>query len=166
MKAPAALEIASQRYSAAFSSGGLPERNCSSSAASSALAAARWRALTWPKPRIFSGIAARPTASGWLSGVSFAEHLVEHRLVVGDQLALGLALLANSRTVERRAAQELQLRQQPERAHHPRPEAHLARLAGRRIAAREQRRREMELEAQVLAAELVARPACRNAPSV
>ena len=53
-----------QRYSAAFSSGGLPERNCSSSAASSALAATRWRALTGPKPRIFSGIAASPTASG------------------------------------------------------------------------------------------------------
>jgi len=49
-------------YSAALSSAGEPELNCSSKAASSALAAARCRCLTWPKPRIFSGIAASPTA--------------------------------------------------------------------------------------------------------
>ena len=52
----------SSGYSAALSTGGWPERNCSSSAASSALAATRWRALTGPKPRIFSGMAASPTA--------------------------------------------------------------------------------------------------------
>src|SRR5579862_5866398 len=49
-------------YSAALSSAGAPARNCSSSAASSALAVARCLNLTWPKPRIFSGMTARPTA--------------------------------------------------------------------------------------------------------
>src|SRR4029450_2414180 len=59
-------------YSAALSSGVTPARSCSSSAASSALAALRWRSLTWPKPRIFSGIAASPTATWWLSPLSRA----------------------------------------------------------------------------------------------
>src|SRR5262249_40559533 len=49
-------------YSAAFSRCGGPARNWSNSAASSALAAVRWRTFTWPNPRIFSGMAARPTA--------------------------------------------------------------------------------------------------------
>jgi hypothetical protein len=49
-------------YSAALSSAGPPTRNCSSNAASSALAAVSCRCLTCPNPRIFSGIAARPTA--------------------------------------------------------------------------------------------------------
>ena len=53
---------ADPRYSAALSRTGAPARNCSNSAASSALAAARCRCLTWPKPRIFSGMAASPTA--------------------------------------------------------------------------------------------------------
>ena len=39
------------------------DRNCASSAASSAFAASRLRSLTWPKPRIFCGMLARPTAS-------------------------------------------------------------------------------------------------------
>ena len=60
----ARLAGSGRRYSAALRSGALPERNCSSNAASSALATLRWRSLTWPKPRIFSGMAARPTASG------------------------------------------------------------------------------------------------------
>src|SRR5574341_784820 len=34
------------------------------------LAAASVRALTWPKPRIFSGIAAIPTARWWFLGLS------------------------------------------------------------------------------------------------
>ena len=50
-------------YSAATGSGAFDERNCASSAASSAFAASRLRSLTWPKPRIFCGIVARPTAS-------------------------------------------------------------------------------------------------------
>ena len=61
-----------QGYSAALSRGAGPARNWSSSAVSSAFAALRWRILTWPKPRIFSGMAARPTAMWWLSPLSFA----------------------------------------------------------------------------------------------
>src|SRR5581483_10465186 len=40
------------RHSAARSNAADPDRNCSSKAASSALASARWRIFTWPKPRI------------------------------------------------------------------------------------------------------------------
>lgn len=51
-------------YSAALSIGEVLARNCSSKAASSAFAAFRCRVFTWPKPRIFSGMAASPTATG------------------------------------------------------------------------------------------------------
>jgi len=50
-------------YSAALSSAGDPAWNCSNSAASSAFEAARCRCLTWPKPRIFSGMDASATAT-------------------------------------------------------------------------------------------------------
>ncbi len=49
----------------------------------------------------------------------------------------------------------LKRREHLEGAHHPRAEADLARLAGRRIGLGEQRRRQMEFEAEVVAAELV-----------
>ena len=43
------------------------------------------------------------------------EHLVEHGFVVFDQLAFGAAFLRAAERIERRAAQEFQLRQQSER---------------------------------------------------
>ena len=143
-------------YSAALSTGAGPERNCSSSAASSAFAATRWRAFTWPKPRIFSGMAASPTAMWWFSGVSLRDDLVEQRLVVGDQLALGAALRRIAERIERGAAQELELRQQAEQpAASTGPKRHLPRHAGHLVLAREQRRREVELEREILARDLV-----------
>ena len=48
------------------------ERSAASSSASFALAARRLRSLTWPKPRISSGIAAICTASAWLSLLRFS----------------------------------------------------------------------------------------------
>ena len=45
-----------------------------------------------------------------------------------------------------RAAQEAKLREQPEAAHHPRPEILLLQVPGALVAAGEQRRREVELE--------------------
>ena len=48
----------------------------------------------------------------WFSGRELAHDLGEQRLVIGDQLALGAALLRIAEDVERRAAQELELRQQ------------------------------------------------------
>ena len=60
-------------------------------------------------------------------GVELRQHLVERRLVVGDQLALGAPLGAVAERVEGGAAQEFEPRQQPEHRHHPRPETDLAR---------------------------------------
>src|SRR5262245_9716426 len=79
-------------------------------------------------------------------GRELAEHLVEHRFIVADELALGAALLGAAERIEAGAAQELELREQAEGAQHPRAEGHLARLACGGIAPRQQRRREMERE--------------------
>src|SRR5579859_7910197 len=83
-----------------------------------------------------------------------SEHLVEHRLVIGDQLALGAALERAAERIERRATQPLELGQEPKRRQYPGPEAHLARQSGGLVAAREQRRRQMKFVAQIVAAEL------------
>ena len=53
-----------------------------------------------------------------------------------------------------------------ERRQHPRAEAHLARQAGRLVAARQQRRRQMELEAQIRRRRTRSATCLRNAPSV
>ena len=63
--------LAPECHSAAFSAAP-PARNCASRLASSSFAAFRWRSLTWPTPRIFSGIDASATATAWVSGVSFS----------------------------------------------------------------------------------------------
>src|SRR5512146_310051 len=55
--------------------------------------------------------------------------------------------------IERRAAQDLELLQHAESAEQPGPERHLLRLAGRLVAARQQRWRKKELEAQIVAVE-------------
>ena len=94
-----------------------------------------------------------PDRDGVVVGVELADDLLETRLEVAHQLALRAALVRVAEHVERRAAQALEARQHLEGAHQPRPEAHLARNAGLRVLAGEQRRREVELVAQALAAQ-------------
>ena len=60
-----------------------------------------------------------------------------------------LALGGVAERIERRAAQELQLRQQLEGRQHPRAELLLQQVAGLGIAAGEQRRGEVELQPEV-----------------
>src|SRR5262249_31595920 len=88
-------------------------------------------------------------------GIELAEHLLEQRLVVARERALGRALDRIAEGVERRAAQELEFRQGAEQREDPGTECHLPRLAGGLVATREQRRREMYMEAEIFAAELV-----------
>ena len=90
------------------------------------------------------------------------QHLVEHRLVFADQRALGAAFERAAKRIERGAAQEFQLRQYAERRQQPRPETHLARQAGVLVAARQQRRRQMKLEAQIVAVEPCRRPVLKT----
>src|SRR6266850_2702907 len=72
------------------------------------------------------------------------EQPFEIALVLGDQRALGTPLGGVAERVENGAAQAPQGLQQAKDGQHPGAEAHLARLAGRRILAREKRRREVE----------------------
>ena len=71
------------------------------------------------------------------------EQLIDGLLVLGDELALQAPLAGVAEQIERRAAQALQGGEDLEQRPHPGAEAHLARLAGERIDAREQRRREV-----------------------
>src|SRR5215470_12146833 len=82
------------------------------------------------------------------------EDLIQHSPIIGDQLALGAAFERIAERIEARAAQEFHLRQQPKSWKHPRAETHLTRQTGRLVAARKQRRREMEFEPQIIAIEL------------
>src|SRR6185369_12116022 len=83
------------------------------------------------------------------------EDLLEHGLVVPHELALGLAFGGVAEQVERRAAQELEPRQYSKHAENPGTEGDLARLAGALVATRQQRRGEMHVEPQLVAADLV-----------
>src|SRR5690242_19168951 len=87
--------------------------------------------------------------------VELLQNLGERRLVIGDELALGFALGAVAERIEGGAAQEFQPHQQTEKRKQPGAEADLARHAGARVAAREERRGEMELEAKLVAVELL-----------
>src|ERR1700724_724460 len=71
-----------------------------------------------------------PDRDSMIVGGETAKHLVQHRLVVGDQRTLGFALLRIAEDVEHGAAQTLQPGQQPENTEHPWPEGDLARPAG------------------------------------
>src|SRR5262245_32906906 len=79
------------------------------------------------------------------------EDLDEHRFVVGNQRALGAALLRIAERIEGSAAQALELRQKTKDGHHPGAERHLLRRASAPVLARDHRRSEVELEAQILA---------------
>src|SRR5579872_336478 len=62
-------------------------------------------------------------------------NFLKHRLVVGDQPALGAALERPAERIERRSAQSFELRQRAKQRHDPRAEAHFARQAGRLVDA-------------------------------
>src|SRR5215469_4392111 len=81
------------------------------------------------------------------------EHLFEHRLVVLDQLAFGTALERAAERIERRSAEEFELCQETERRHAPWAEAHLAWKSRGLVATGQERRRQMKLEAQLVAVE-------------
>src|SRR5262245_38421503 len=76
---------------------------------------------------------------GMVLGRQLLDDLTEQRLVIGDQLALGAALLRIAENVERGAAQEFESREHAERRQHPRTELHLARQPRHAVLAREQR---------------------------
>ena len=59
-------------------------------------------------------MAARADGEMMIVGREPRQHLVEHGLIVGDELALGPPLERAAERIERRAAQEFQFRQQPE----------------------------------------------------
>src|SRR5689334_5402836 len=74
------------------------------------------------------------------------EQPLDVALVLGDQRALGAPLRGVAERVECSATQATKGFKDPENREHPRPETNLARLARRGIAARQQRRREVEDE--------------------
>src|SRR3984893_2107512 len=88
-------------------------------------------------------------------GLELRQHLIEHALIVAHEPALGPALLRVAEGVQCRSAQEFAARQQPEDRKDPRAEGELFRLSGRLVHWCEQRRREMHVKAQMLAAKLV-----------
>jgi hypothetical protein len=74
---------------------------------------------------------------------------LDHRQIIGDQPSLGSAFRGLAERIERRAAQKLQTRQQPEGVDHPAAILLLLQMARRLVAARQQRRGKMEFEADV-----------------
>src|ERR1700690_2465458 len=75
------------------------------------------------------------------------DNLGQKFLIFCDQPPLCSALSGIAEWMGRGAAQDLEFRQHTERAEQPRPERHLLRLTGDLVAARQQRRRQMEFEA-------------------
>src|SRR5260370_34148972 len=82
-----------------------------------------------------------------------AEHLVEQGFIISHQLALSLALHGIAERIERRAAQELELREQSEHWEDPGAERDLARLARDLVLARQERRGPLSAGAATLPAE-------------
>src|ERR1700688_829584 len=81
------------------------------------------------------------------------DDLTQYILIFCDEPAFCSALGSIAERVERGAAQELEFRQHTEYVEQPRPERHLLRLAGDRVAPRQQWRRQMEFEVQIVAVE-------------
>ena len=94
-------------------------------------------------------VAACPSLSAFA-----VEQLIHGLAVLGDQGAFHLAFGGPAERVEPGAAHTLEAGQQLERGHGARTQRHLARHAGARILAREDRRRHVEAQA-VFAFELV-----------
>src|SRR3546814_7112139 len=98
---------------------------------------------------------------GMVVGRQLRQHLLDQRLVAGDELALCPPLGAVAEDVERRAAQPLQPRQHAEGRQQPGAELALFQMAGLRVARGDQRRGEVEGE-PVAALELLAEAASRS----
>ena len=79
-----------------------------------AFARPRFACLTWPNPRMRSGIRASATAVAWFAGGKTGEDLLDQRLVLGNEPALGAPLLAVAEDVERCSTQALELGQHRE----------------------------------------------------
>src|SRR5580658_8891058 len=82
-------------------------------------------------------------------GREAGDELVHQRFVLRDETALDAALLAPAEGIERCEAQKLELREQAEGRHHPGTVAALLLVTGQGIALCQQRRRQMELEAEI-----------------
>ncbi|MDB5608099.1 MAG: hypothetical protein JWP25_4999 [Bradyrhizobium sp.] len=95
------------------------------------------------------GHAREPRQQRDLRRVHARDPLIDHRKIVLDQLALGLALFGPAERIERAAAQELELCENAERMDHPTAELLLLEMPGRLVALREDRRRQMELQRKI-----------------
>src|SRR5580704_4133663 len=81
-------------------------------------------------------------------GIELRGELAQRRLVVRNQAPFHATLLRAPEEVERRAAQAAQPRQQLEGGKYPRTEGALLELTGRLVPCGEERRRQMEFQAE------------------
>src|SRR5579872_2616709 len=81
------------------------------------------------------------------------QHIAEHGFIVSDQAPLSAALKRSAKGVKGSTPQEFELRQEPKCGEKPRPKIHFTRQARRLVAARQEWRRQMKLEAEVFAGE-------------
>jgi hypothetical protein len=102
--------------------------------------------LIWPYPRMCSGDGGDFHREPEVFAVQAIEQLGHRHFVFHDQPPFGPALFGVAEDVQRGAAQSLQLREDPERGHHPGAELGLRRLARARIRLVENRRSEVEFE--------------------
>ena len=137
-----------------FADGRAPARNWSRSSASSALAVLRCRVFDVAESADLFGDAGEPdrkvVVGGRKPGADSRAASRSPRSASAPSAARG-----NSQTDQAVCPAGPGTIEHPERRHHPRAEAHLARQARSRVAARQERRREMEFEAQIVAVELV-----------
>src|SRR5262249_41920187 len=82
-------------------------------------------------------------------GIELRQHLLEQRLIVAHERALGPPLGRIAERIEGGTAQELEFRQQPEQRENPRAECHLPGLAADLVLAGQERRRQMHVQTQV-----------------
>ena len=102
-------------YSAALSNTGVPARNCSSKRRLVRLGGDEMLLLDVAEAADFFRDRGKTDRDMMIVRRELRQHFVEHRFIVRDQLAFGAPLLRMAERIERRAAQELQFRQQPER---------------------------------------------------
>src|SRR6516164_654211 len=83
------------------------------------------------------------------------EDFIKQSLILAHERPLDLAFGGVAKRIERGAAKELELRENAEDWEYQRPECHLTGHAGDLVPARQQRRREMDMVAQMFTAEIV-----------
>src|SRR5262249_23410330 len=102
--------------------------------------------LHMPETTDFLRDRGKPDRHVVIVGVEAGENFSQRRLVIAHKLPLGAALGCVSKRIERRTTQKLHFRKNAESRKNPRPERHLLRDARALVAARKQRRREMDDE--------------------